>query len=107
MFGLPADQTKTPMIMVGPGTGVVPFIGFMQDRQVDLASGLSRAPAYLFFGCRRSDVDFIYKSDIAAWAETPVLTRSFLAFSREPNQKKVYVQDVMREQIDFLREQFT
>jgi sulfite reductase alpha subunit-like flavoprotein len=39
MFDLPADQAKTPLICVGPGTGVVPFIGFLQDREVHIAEG--------------------------------------------------------------------
>ena len=53
------------MIMVGPGTGVVPFIGFMEDRNISIKDHKKQlAPAYLFFGCRKSDSDYIYKDDI-------------------------------------------
>ena len=61
-FLLPAKD-ELPMIMVGPGTGVVPFIGFMEEKEARLKSNpsLSFGNAYLFFGCRYSNSDFIYK----------------------------------------------
>ena len=63
-----------------------------------MASGQVRAPAYLFFGCRRKDVDFIYREDLETWERSQVLTKAHLALSREPGVKKTYVQDQMREQ---------
>ena len=56
------EEDSTPMIMVGPGTGVMPFIGFMQEREVKLSkdSNLNLGEAYLFFGCKKSTSDFIY-----------------------------------------------
>ena len=88
MFALPADQTNTPIICVGPGTGVVPYIGFLQDREVERKQGQERAPAYLFFGCRRKDVDYIYRQDLEEWERSGVLTKLNLALSREPTQRK-------------------
>jgi len=54
---MPADST-VPIICVGPGTGVVPFIGFLQERKLqDKALG----PCHLYFGCRDRDTDYIYR----------------------------------------------
>lgn len=59
MFVIPEDE-KTPVIMVGPGTGVVPFIGFIEEREAKGMSG-QRGETHLFFGCRRPNTDFIFK----------------------------------------------
>ena len=58
---MPTDLT-TPIIMVGPGTGVVPFIGFLQEREVIISqdSNIKLGEAYLYFGCKKSTSDFIY-----------------------------------------------
>jgi sulfite reductase alpha subunit-like flavoprotein len=90
--------------MVGPGTGVVPFIGFLQEREVEIKLGKVRASAHLFFGCRKSTTDFIYKTDILEHEANQILTKSYLAFSRESEIQKVYVQDLMRQQADFIKE---
>lgn len=101
-FHKPEDQTKTPMIMVGPGTGVVPFIGFMQDREVLRANhpDIQFSESHLFFGCRHSSSDYIYKEEIAKQLNTNIISNVHIAFSREDPQRKVYVQDLMREQRD-------
>ncbi|OAA25834.1 sulfite reductase (NADPH) flavoprotein, alpha-component [Frankia sp. EI5c] len=91
-FRPPADDT-TPAIMIGPGTGIAPFIGFLQDRWARGAPG----PNWLFFGEQRRATDFYYADDLAALAEAGVLTRLDLAFSRD-QRAKAYVQDRMREQ---------
>ncbi|MGW0843468.1 molybdopterin-dependent oxidoreductase [Streptomyces sp. NPDC002787] len=90
-FRPPADPA-TPMIMVGPGTGVAPFIGFLQERQ---ALG-HRAPNWLFFGEQHRATDFYYEAELTALQETGVLSRLDTAFSRD-QRAKVYVQDRMRE----------
>lgn len=90
-FRPPADPA-IPMIMVGPGTGVAPFLGFLQERQVLGAPG----PNWLFFGEQRRATDFYYASELAALQDAGTLTRLDLAFSRD-QRAKVYVQDRMRE----------
>jgi len=90
-FRPPADP-KTPMIMVGAGTGIAPFRAFLQERQ---ALGHA-APNWLLFGERNSDTDFYYRDELQAWQDDGLLTRLSLAFSRDQRQK-VYVQDRMRE----------
>jgi sulfite reductase (NADPH) flavoprotein alpha-component len=90
-FALPADP-KTPIIMVGPGTGVAPFRAFLLDRKATGAPGKN----WLFFGHQRSDCDFFYQEELNALKTSGLLTRLSLAWSRD-GAKKFYVQDRMRE----------
>lgn len=90
-FRPPADGA-TPMIMVGPGTGVAPFTAFLQQRRAAGARGRN----WLFFGEQRRATDFYYADELAELVEDGVLTRLDLAFSRD-QRSKVYVQDRMRE----------
>nr|WP_281291115.1 bifunctional nitrate reductase/sulfite reductase flavoprotein subunit alpha [Streptomyces montanus] len=90
-FRPPADPA-TPMVMVGPGTGVAPFMGFLQERR---ALG-HRAPNWLFFGEQHRATDFYYEDELTAFLADGTLTRLDTAFSRD-QRAKVYVQDRMRE----------
>ncbi|MBR0693381.1 sulfite reductase subunit alpha [Bradyrhizobium lablabi] len=90
-FGLPQDP-KTPIIMIGPGTGIAPFRAFLLDRRATGAPGKN----WLFFGHQRSDCDFFYAGELNAMKTAGLLTRLSLAWSRD-GDKKFYVQDRMRE----------
>ncbi|MGW2595570.1 molybdopterin-dependent oxidoreductase [Streptomyces sp. NPDC001515] len=90
-FRPPADP-DTPMIMVGPGTGVAPFIGFLEERR---ARG-HRAPNWLFFGEQHRASDFYYERELHRALADGGLARLDTAFSRD-QRAKVYVQDRMRE----------
>ena len=90
-FGLPADP-QTPIIMIGPGTGVAPFRAFLHERMATKAKGRN----WLFFGHQRSAYDFFYEDEFAGMKAKGVLTRLSLAWSRDADQK-FYVQDRMRE----------
>ncbi|CAN5258437.1 sulfite reductase subunit alpha [soil metagenome] len=90
-FGLPQDP-NTPVIMIGPGTGIAPFRAFLHDRQATKAPGRN----WLFFGHQRSDCDFFYADELNAMKASGVLTRLSLAWSRD-GAEKFYVQDRMRE----------
>jgi len=90
-FALPKDP-KTPIIMIGPGTGVAPFRAFLLDRGATGAAGKN----WLFFGHQRSDYDFFYRDELNAMKMSGLLTRLSLAWSRD-GVKKFYVQDRMRE----------
>jgi cytochrome P450/NADPH-cytochrome P450 reductase len=94
-FRIPDDPGK-PVIMIGPGTGLAPFRGFLQDRAARKAAGEKLGPAILFFGCRRPDHDFIYADELMAW-EKEGLVRLHVAFSRGDGEK-TYVQDLIRKQ---------
>jgi sulfite reductase (NADPH) flavoprotein alpha-component len=91
-FKLPASS-DTPIIMVGPGTGIAPFRAFLEDRQAVGATGKN----WLFFGdqCRASD--FLYEEQLMAWHQDGLLTRLDLAFSRD-QAEKIYVQHRMLEE---------
>ncbi len=90
-FRPPVDPT-TPVIMIGPGTGIAPFRAFLAERAATGATG----PNWLFFGERHEASDFYYRDELAAWQESGLLTRLDVAFSRDQDHK-VYVQDRMTE----------
>ncbi|MGE4430437.1 MAG: molybdopterin-dependent oxidoreductase [Sphingobium sp.] len=91
-FHPPADLSRA-MIMVGPGTGIAPFRGFLHDRQASGASGGN----WLFFGEQHEATDFYYRDEIEEWRRSGHLDRLSLAFSRD-QADKVYVQHRMIEQ---------
>jgi sulfite reductase (NADPH) flavoprotein alpha-component len=90
-FRLPEDPA-TPVIMVGPGTGVAPFRAFLQERKALGGGGKN----WLFFGEQRRDSDFLYESELEGLQKEGVLTRLDVAFSRD-QAAKVYVQHKMKE----------
>ncbi|WP_262696276.1 bifunctional cytochrome P450/NADPH--P450 reductase [Kordiimonas aquimaris] len=92
-FRLPDDCLR-PIIMIGPGTGVAPFRGFVQERRALKDSGASMGDAMLFFGCRNPDQDFLYKEELTK-AHEDGLIELHKAFSRTGGER-VYVQDLVR-----------
>lgn len=88
----PPEDVSAPVIMIGPGTGVAPFRGFLQRRRAQIArGGVAPGPCWLFFGCRRAEEDYLYREDLESFAADGTLTELSLAFSRE-TEEKVYVQ---------------
>lgn len=92
----PPSDLAAPLIMVGPGTGVAPFRGFLQERAAKAAAGAPLGASWLFFGCRKREEDFLYRSELEGFAAAGHLTHLVTAFSRE-GAEKVYVQHRMRE----------
>ncbi len=90
-FRLP-ERAETPVIMVGPGTGIAPFRAFLQERA---ALGI-KGRSWLFFGDRHAATDFLFADEIAAWRKDGTLQRLSLAWSRD-GQAKDYVQHRMIE----------
>lgn len=91
-FRLP-ENPDTPVVMVGPGTGIAPFRAFLHEREATGAKGRN----WLFFGNQYIDLDFLYRKELDGFLDRGVLTRLEIAFSRD-TAKKVYVQDRMLEQ---------
>jgi cytochrome P450/NADPH-cytochrome P450 reductase len=96
-FRLP-DDPAVPIIMIGPGTGLAPFRGFLQERADRRAKGAKLGPAMLFFGCRHPEQDYLYADELKAFAADGV-TELHTAFSRADGPK-TYVQHLVAAQKD-------
>ncbi|KAJ2517564.1 hypothetical protein GGI11_003118 [Coemansia sp. RSA 2049] len=111
-FRLPPPSDTRPVIMVGPGTGVAPFVGFLEQRAAELEAALAAAEkedsiqgpsapsTWLFFGCRSSTEDYLFKDDLEHHHSSGVLSRLSVCFSRDAAAREQrgtqrYVQDAM------------
>ena len=91
MFRLPQNP-DTPVIMIGPGTGIAPFRSFLQEREAQEAEGKN----WLFFGNPHFTQDFLYQVELQGYLKSGLLSRLDVAFSRD-QAEKIYVQDRIRE----------
>jgi cytochrome P450 / NADPH-cytochrome P450 reductase len=94
-FRLP-DDASVPIVMIGPGTGLAPFRGFLQERAALKANGATLGPAMLFFGCRRPDQDYLYAEELKSFAASGI-AELHTAFSRAEGPK-TYVQNLVSAQ---------
>lgn len=92
-------RTTTPVIMIGPGTGLAPFRGFVQERAFHKRQGKEVGDLVLFFGCRQPDVDFIYQNELEQFEAEGVISQLNVAFSRLTTEK-CYVQHKVWENRD-------
>jgi cytochrome P450/NADPH-cytochrome P450 reductase len=95
----PPENPHLPMIMIGCGTGLAPFRGFLQERAVQKERGAPVAESLLFFGCRHPEQDFLYEDELRAFEKAGIV-RLCTAFSRFPGQPKTYVQQVIDHERD-------
>ena len=97
-FRLPSD-ISIPIIMIGPGTGVAPFVGFLQHRELQKLSpdfaNQTFGETFLFFGCRNQSLDFLFKEELARLQKLGILSKLFVSFSRDiqSEDEPKYVQD--------------
>lgn len=103
-FKLPKNTT-TPVILIGPGTGVAPLRGFVREKVQQVKNGVNVGKTILFYGCRNEHDDFLYKQE---WSEYASVLgdkfEMFNAFSRQDPSKKVYVQDKIVENYKIVNE---
>jgi NADPH-ferrihemoprotein reductase len=94
-FRLPADPS-TPIVMIGPGTGIAPMRALLQERSFQRAANgrTDYGANVLYFGCRKSTEDYIYKDELEGFVQSKVLSKLHVAFSRE-GKEKVYVQNLI------------
>lgn len=97
-FRLPF-KPSTPVIMIGPGTGLAPFRGFIQERDLLHKEGKPMGDTILYFGCRHKAEDFIYEDELAEYCSGGSLTKLYTAFSRDQPQK-VYVQHLLKQNME-------
>lgn len=104
-FRLP-KSLASPVVLVGPGTGLAPMRALLQERQFLLenassssASSSSVGDCWLFFGCKHEEMDFIYRDEIERFKSQGTLTHLYTAFSRD-GDRKVYVQHLMTEDVE-------
>ncbi|KAH8434125.1 bifunctional cytochrome P450/NADPH--P450 reductase [Aspergillus melleus] len=98
-FTLPQDPKSKPLLMIAAGAGIAPFRGFAQERFAVIQARKdtsSLAPALLFFGCRDSELDDLYREEFDAW-EAAGAVKCYRAYSRPSSGKGQYVQDVLQE----------
>ncbi|CAG8517415.1 9499_t:CDS:2 [Acaulospora morrowiae] len=102
-FTIPPDISK-PLIMIGPGTGVAPFVGFLNHRELQMKN-LSEyseqfGEMWLFYGCRKKEKDFLYRQELEGFLKQGILKELLVVESRAPgaglNGKPKYVQDLLR-----------
>lgn len=96
-FRMPSSL-DTPLIMVGPGTGIAPFMGFLAHRRAlkEKRAGQDAGTVDVFFGCRHAEHDWLYKDEMQALVAEGVITNLHTAFSRDGNEHK-YVQNAMKD----------
>jgi cytochrome P450/NADPH-cytochrome P450 reductase len=92
-FAPPADAS-VPMVLIGPGTGVAPLRGFLQERAAQKAAGSRVGPILLFFGCRHPDHDWLCRDEVEAW-RADGLIEPFIAFSAVSGHPWRFVQDAL------------
>jgi methionine synthase reductase len=105
-FAVPSDISR-PMIMIGPGTGVAPFVGFIQHREQQIIAerklnNIEKAfgEMWLFYGCRDIEKDYLYREELEGFLKRDALKELLVVVSRAPNAglngNPKYVQDLLR-----------
>jgi NADPH-ferrihemoprotein reductase len=93
-FRLPF-KFQTSVIMIGPGTGVAPFRGFIQERDYYRKEGRQVGKSILYYGCRKREEDYLYPEELEEYEQNGTLTKLNIAFSRD-QPEKVYVTHLLQ-----------
>ncbi|KAK5877492.1 hypothetical protein CesoFtcFv8_024993 [Champsocephalus esox] len=89
LFRPPSDQS-VPFIMIGPGTGVAPFIGFLQQRETERKENPDAmfGETWLFFGCRHRDRDYLFREELEGFVSSGALSHLKVCFSRDDPEEE-------------------
>ncbi|XP_033988507.1 methionine synthase reductase isoform X1 [Trematomus bernacchii] len=89
LFRPPSDQS-VPFIMIGPGTGVAPFIGFLQQREMERKENPDAmfGETWLFFGCRHRDRDYLFREELEGFVSSGALSHLKVCFSRDDPEEE-------------------
>jgi len=94
-FRLP-NKPQVPIIMIGPGTGLAPFRGFIQERHWMIQDNKPVGDTILYFGCRKQAEDYLYEEELNSYVSNKAITKLYLAFSRD-QPHKVYVTHLLKQ----------
>ncbi|CAF1459790.1 unnamed protein product [Adineta ricciae] len=97
----PPEDTKIPMVLIAAGTGIAPFRGFIQERAAQLVCGRKVGPTVLYYGCRSQD-DNLYFDELDQWSKLGAV-KLRIVFSRQTVSEKRYVQDLLWEDRDEIK----
>ncbi|KAM4648409.1 nitric oxide synthase, inducible isoform 1-T2 [Amazona ochrocephala] len=98
-FQLPKEPSR-PCLLIGSGTGIAPYRSFWLQRLYDMEKrGIKGGDMTLLFGCRQPDMDHLYKAETEEMKRKGVLKEVYTAYSRQPGQPKVYVQDILQSKL--------
>ena len=96
-FVLSPEVQHGPLLLVAAGTGITPFLAFLEDRRARLQQGESVRDCFLYYGCQNKTQSSWFDEELRTYLESGALTGLYYAFSREPTEKKQYVQDRIEE----------
>ncbi|XP_063362960.1 methionine synthase reductase [Cydia amplana] len=95
-FSLPCN-IETPLLLIATGTGIAPFIGFLEERELMISENCKMGEVWLFYGCRDPNLDYLYKEELEQYEDNLTLTKLVTAFSRIPSEEARRVQDALNE----------
>ena len=104
-FKLPKDP-ETPLVLMATGTGIAPYIGFLQEMESRKNKNEKTNPLILMFGSKNKAYDFIYEEEIKNWENNKLIDSLYLAFSRD-QEEKYYLQTVLFQNAQALKEHMT
>jgi sulfite reductase alpha subunit-like flavoprotein len=105
-FRMPLDD-DAKLILIGPGTGIAPFVGFLRQKQStkDLSVDDHACSIDVYYGCRHHDHDWLYKEEMDGFVAVGLVAKQFTAFSRDDGSRHRYVQHLLQENSDRLLQQ--
>ncbi|XP_063534878.1 methionine synthase reductase [Cydia strobilella] len=95
-FSLP-HNIENPLLLIATGTGIAPFIGFLEERELMKSKNSKMGEVWLFFGCRNPNLDYLYQEELEQYEDNLTLTKLVTAFSRIQNEEARRIQDALNE----------